>query len=298
MAYMATPSAILTLNGRSVEVPAFVCLADLQERAEAEFGLQPNSYDLFDACGKVETTALQRVVRMAGDEACQLELRERPEWKKLRELEARIEAVASQQMAAQSVPQPEVALLDLAILDGVGRALQGTIAGLAALETKVNQNLAPLVQSMALSQIDTKAKLETIDGFALKCRLDSLEELLSSMRMSAMPQDMPACKLDLSSEGEVWQKHRQQGFCRGGLKESAIEGRRNVCSSGAEGMGKLTRAFGEAREALDILHGVSTSPKAWHRALKPLGHDRGAGHRTLERKYLGSRSSPLLPPVS
>mmetsp|Transcript_102586 Transcript_102586/g.285707 ORF Transcript_102586/g.285707 Transcript_102586/m.285707 type:complete len:303 (+) Transcript_102586:96-1004(+) len=301
MAYMVTPSVVLSFGGRSVEVPSFSAFAELQEKAEAEFDLHPNSYDFFDVCGKVELSALQRVVRMAGDGPCQLELRERPEWKKLRELEARIEDVASRQTAASSTSQPTTETAEAGVVTQVESALSHLLAGLADVETKVNCSLAPLVQSMALSQIDIKAKLGSIDEIVLASRLDSLQEQIASLRAApAAQQDIPACKLDLGlgHESDVWLKHRQLAQTRGGRPTPSAEVWRPGSGAGAEGRAKSMRpAFGDVREALEVLPGVSSSPKAWSRAWKPLDHERGAGHRMLDRKLTASRSSPTLPPV-
>jgi len=93
---MRPPQVALTFNSRQVGLAVVKQLSDVHQEVEKVFGLQFGSYDIFDKCGKIEGEALERVLRMAGANAtCQLEVREHPEWKKMRELEERISMIAS-----------------------------------------------------------------------------------------------------------------------------------------------------------------------------------------------------------
>lgn len=50
--------------------------------------LHPAAYELHDHCGKVDAESFSRAV---GKGLCVLELREKPEWQRMREMQAQIE---------------------------------------------------------------------------------------------------------------------------------------------------------------------------------------------------------------
>lgn len=164
---------VLMFGDNHVEVPAVDEIEELQQYAEAEFGLHPDSYAFYDACGKVESSALQRVLRI-GNGMCVLDVRERPEWRKIRELEARIELLAEQ--AATGVTEEAVQFLEDRLLSKVQDLLIDLAADLGQAEAKMDGVLAPIIQSLALAQIDVKAKLDSFDAAAMQARLDSVEE--------------------------------------------------------------------------------------------------------------------------
>merc|ERR1712232_318120 len=63
----------------------------LTAQVAAELGLQPESFGLFDDFGKVtDSLTLQRAVDMATLSPCTLQVKEAPEWQKIRQMETKL----------------------------------------------------------------------------------------------------------------------------------------------------------------------------------------------------------------
>lgn len=147
----------LAFGGRAVEVfgpPALsacvlgvgseVALSDLAKAAEAQLGLHPESFDFFDAHGRIDTAAgLQRALRVAaakGPKPLALEVREKAVWAKLREMDAKIRSLTDAAcIGGGPVPVPLEAAFaahEQRVLAKVELALSEVRqAGLKALET-------------------------------------------------------------------------------------------------------------------------------------------------------------------
>lgn len=90
MAARGSPVA-LRFQGVVVDVSGDVGLEQLVARAAGAFGLQEDSFDLFDDCGKVGTSAaLKRSLRLAGGYTLILEVTQRPGSLQMAEVEARL----------------------------------------------------------------------------------------------------------------------------------------------------------------------------------------------------------------
>ncbi|CAE7257615.1 unnamed protein product [Symbiodinium natans] len=79
----------LAYGDRHVEVLSTAGYDGIRRQAEEVLSLHPEAYDLCDAHGKVEEETFERAVACAKG-FCVLQLREKPEWKKIRELETRL----------------------------------------------------------------------------------------------------------------------------------------------------------------------------------------------------------------
>lgn len=294
MAYMATPSVVLQFGDRTAEVPAAGGLADLRAAAEAEFDLQPDSYGFFDACGKVEGPALQRAFRLAAGGPCALEVRERPEWQRLRRLEARIEAVAAQQASGARAPPSGGPPAEQLVAEKVEAALRELSGELKRVEAKVDSSFAPFLKDLSAAQLDVQAKLDSFDAAAIAARLDDVEAQIAAGRAPDLPKGIPACALDLAPEP------RSDVLCR---RPDVAEGR-------VPGSGTSARPWAGARSVADA-QPAETLPrltKAWLRNSKlaelEWGEQLGAGPfvrcaaaRRLDGAAAGSRSTPVLPRV-
>merc|ERR1719352_1430536 len=83
----SSPAAINALSRLSADGN----LEALGAEVQAKLGLQPDSFTISDDFGKVtDSAALQRALDMAGESPCTLEVHEVPAWRKIREMDAKI----------------------------------------------------------------------------------------------------------------------------------------------------------------------------------------------------------------
>lgn len=190
----------------------------------AKLDLHPDSFSIFDDFGKVgDAVALQRAMDMAGDSPCVLEVREAPVWKKMREMESKMNILVAR------CPVVDRVLLDIEErsvkrFDSLASAFQLMHVGagglnsvadhtvlvrqsLEELETKVNQSIAPLLQCVAIQEIETKAKLDSLNMSLFSEELDAkvnngIAPMLQSMALQQMDlkdqleslQGSPSCR--------------------------------------------------------------------------------------------------------
>mmetsp|Transcript_112728 Transcript_112728/g.318602 ORF Transcript_112728/g.318602 Transcript_112728/m.318602 type:complete len:360 (+) Transcript_112728:85-1164(+) len=187
----AAPRAILAYGDLRIEAPPGAGLRELVEEAEAKFGLAPKSFAFFDGHGSVESpSALQRALRMASitgkeDDVCVLEVREHPEWKRMRDMDAQIQQLAS-------AGGPWARALESRILAKVEEALACLRADVRRVDAKATMavSLAPLIQEIAMEQIDLKesgaiavpplVKELALQHMDLKAKVDSLADIKPS----------------------------------------------------------------------------------------------------------------------
>jgi hypothetical protein len=106
---------------------------------------------------------------MAGKAEGEFEVvRECLEWPKLREMEQRIE-VMSAQMSLGAREQLTPSMVE-DVMSRVGGVFDSLASGLERVETKVDKVLAPLVESLSLGHIDTRAHIDRIDAAILELR--------------------------------------------------------------------------------------------------------------------------------
>jgi len=163
MASPATAGVALIFGGARIEVnPALASrrggLRAFAREAEQSWSLNAHSYDFFDARGnKVDSyPAVQQALQATSAGICTFEVRERPEGTMLRE--------ALQTFQAQILTQVNAALSD------VRREVDETTK-------KMNNCLAPMVQNIAMEQMDLRTKIDQMNDEALAARVDCLERI-------------------------------------------------------------------------------------------------------------------------
>lgn len=198
----------LTFGNASVQVLSTPegGLEALAAEVEAKFGLHPESFSIFDDFGKVEDSmALQRALDMAGDNPCILEVCEAPQWKKIREMDTKIKMLVARcpvvdrilmDIEEQSTKRFGKLASALQAVDERAR-LRGELVGaelresLEELDAKVSNSIAPLLQCVALQEMDLKAKLDSLDASLFSEELDKkvtsgIAPMLQSMALQQM----------------------------------------------------------------------------------------------------------------
>lgn len=202
---MTDQRVLLNFAGRQVEVPVAdeSGIAQLQHEAQTVFGVQQDTYSFFDACGKIEgDDALRRAMLMSadrGDGPFSLEVRERAEWQKMRYLEARIDTLAAQ--AGPGLSEWAIQQLEERVMSKTNDVITEAMECFRRTEAKVDQVIAPLLENLAVAQMDTKATLDGLSTAALEHRMDAIETRLTTSlaKMASRKESTPvsACKLDL-----------------------------------------------------------------------------------------------------
>mmetsp|Transcript_7929 Transcript_7929/g.20490 ORF Transcript_7929/g.20490 Transcript_7929/m.20490 type:complete len:314 (+) Transcript_7929:100-1041(+) len=168
-------SIVLTHGDAKAEVHAVANYEDLACEAQEQFGLHPESFNFFDQYGMIEGSKLHRALQGP----CVLEVREKPEWRRMREMSAQIEALmAAQQGQVVHVAEAEIEGKILAKVDAAVAKLR---EDLDRTDAKVERALAPMVQSMALQHMDIVARLQGVDLQAMRLQLDALEKSIAEL---------------------------------------------------------------------------------------------------------------------
>jgi len=200
-AAMAAESLVaVDFEGRSLQLSAERGLDGILREAEAKFGLNAKSFDLFDGHGKVDTEAAwRRAAHMSGQGSGRLLLRERPEWKKIREMDAQMAALSREQAC-------HMAALEGRILAHVDASLAELREGL---HTLMGSTL-PLTESLALEQMELKAMLPVVQSLAIERRASvpllqslALEQMELKERVEQILRDMPPGALMASAASEA-----------------------------------------------------------------------------------------------
>lgn len=96
---MASPVLFLAYGNRRLEVLSGAGFDSVCHQAEATLSLHPQSYEIHDACGKVDADSFDRSLASRG--LCVLELREKPEWQKMRQMEVQIQQILERSSEAE-----------------------------------------------------------------------------------------------------------------------------------------------------------------------------------------------------
>lgn len=189
------PSAVLVFEGTKLKVPLEGGVDALSGVVERKLGLHAGSFDIFDDYGKVDSPlALRRALTVAGPApagdgednkdmvAAQpmpvLQVRERPEWKKMREMDAKIEMLIQRCPVEDKVMQAtissfremdakvEMLIQRCPVEDKVLEAINDRVSAkakdvMSELDEKM-KSVAPLLQHMAQEQINMKVKLDRL----------------------------------------------------------------------------------------------------------------------------------------
>eukprot|EP00490_Sorites_sp_Unknown_P026920 CAMPEP_0114650200 /NCGR_PEP_ID=MMETSP0191-20121206/7516_1 /TAXON_ID=126664 /ORGANISM="Sorites sp." /LENGTH=330 /DNA_ID=CAMNT_0001863997 /DNA_START=39 /DNA_END=1031 /DNA_ORIENTATION=+ len=86
------PVLFLAYGQRRLEVLGGAGFDSVCHQAEAALSLHPQSYEIYDACGKVDADSFDRSLASSRG-LCVLELREKPEWQKMRQMELQIQGL-------------------------------------------------------------------------------------------------------------------------------------------------------------------------------------------------------------
>jgi hypothetical protein len=171
---MLTPRVLLRLGSTTAEVEALSperrgALRVLAREVEEGLGLYPQSYGLFGPSGKVDSVlSLRRALEEAGAGAgagdhpgtCELEVRERPEWKwaKLREVDGQIQMLSAKGAAIDAAMKEQ----EERIMARVEASLSKVREELIRTDAKVCQSVAPMVHCLSEDQIDLKSQIAEV----------------------------------------------------------------------------------------------------------------------------------------
>eukprot|EP00927_Polykrikos_kofoidii_P066322 TRINITY_DN61949_c0_g1_i1.p1 TRINITY_DN61949_c0_g1~~TRINITY_DN61949_c0_g1_i1.p1 ORF type:complete len:385 (-),score=59.91 TRINITY_DN61949_c0_g1_i1:126-1280(-) len=187
-------SVFLTFGDQKAELPMEdFGLQALEQIAEAQFGLVPKSYGFYDSHGKLDSAAaLRRALQMSvvcG--ACVIEVKERQEWVRIREMEEKIRALTDQANQEPARVAEAMSVVESRVLAAVNAALVEVWAGMKRTDEQVCCSMAPLVKNLAISQIQLRKEFEAVDDRLQKAH-SVIAPLLESL---AVEQIDTRCKL-------------------------------------------------------------------------------------------------------
>jgi hypothetical protein len=160
---------------------ADVTLEALAAEVQEKLGLHPESFSIFDGFGKVaNSTALKRALSTATNGVCSLEVHETAAWQKMREMDAKIQMLIARCPVADSIM--------MSIEERSATRFAKLRSALEGLDTKVSCSIAPLMQSMALQQMDAKEQHGSLDASQSIQEIDaringSIAPLMQSMAL-------------------------------------------------------------------------------------------------------------------
>lgn len=219
---MATPALFVAFGQRRLEVLCGAGFEAVCQQAEAALSLHPESYELYDQCGKVGSDNFDRALASSRG-VCLLELREKPEWKKMREMEVQIQklmertspdALHAAQLQAKQMEENVLKHVDLAIeklKEEFGEKLDkttlsdlsdsnSTMSRLANLETELAElvvNSSADFGHVESGLVTAQKELESLRGFTAD-QLQSMEK-----RMESMESFQKCCEHQLTQSYEL-----------------------------------------------------------------------------------------------
>jgi len=297
----------LTFEDTRVEVAldAEGGLEALAAEVQAKLGLHPDSFSIFDEFGKVEDSiALQRALDMAGDSSCELQVRESPQWKTIREMETKISMLVARcpvvdrvlmDIEERSAKRFEKLASAVQSVD-VRATLRSNIAGtelrasLEELDNKVSKSIAPLLQSVALQEMDLKA---TLDSLAASLFAKEMDAKINS-GIAPMLQSMALQQMDLKEKLDSLQESPSCRKCEG-LVDSLRDTRKEVDEVTTD-MGVFNGSLAEAHTQLKALqaevNNLSEQPTAggdmWGNILSAARQDTGKSPKQSKNNLCGA----------
>lgn len=199
---MTAPARIfLVFEGAWLEVDASVaqrrgCLRAFAREAEANWNLEPSSYEIQHESGKVDSLpALQRALEGACNGVCKLEIAERPEGRMMRIMRTEMRKMEDRVMAK--------------VEKMMGEARKENHWN----ETRLSGCIAPLVQCLASEQIAMREKVaqigEQVGELASVTTASSAQTLKDAETLEEELQQectmQAACDLDLSTSDDLGQ---------------------------------------------------------------------------------------------
>ncbi|CAK8988539.1 Uncharacterized protein SCF082_LOCUS1430 [Durusdinium trenchii] len=272
---MATPALFVAFGQRRLEVLCGAGFEAVCQQAEAALSLHPESYELYDQCGKVGSDNFDRALASSRG-VCLLELREKPEWKKMREMEVQIQklmertspdALHAAQLQAKQMEENVLKHVDLAIeklKEEFGEKLDkttlsdlsdsnSTMSRLANLETELAElvvNSSADFGHVESGLVTAQKELESLRGFTAD-QLQSMEK-----RMESMESFQKCCEHQLTQSYELPMVPMPDGVDLKELAEKifAIETDLNEHAITASAMnGHLESAVATAKQELESL---------------------------------------------
>jgi len=141
------PSIFLVFDGAWLEIETSLverrgCLRAFAREAETKWDLEPSSYEFQHESGKVDSiAALQRAMTGASNGVCKLEISERPDGKMMRTM------------------RKEMKLMEDRVMAKVENMLVEVRKENQCNETRLSGCIAPLVQCLAVEQIEMREKV-------------------------------------------------------------------------------------------------------------------------------------------
>mmetsp|Transcript_96382 Transcript_96382/g.171314 ORF Transcript_96382/g.171314 Transcript_96382/m.171314 type:complete len:576 (+) Transcript_96382:85-1812(+) len=153
-------SIFLAFGDRRLEVLARG-FEGIRSQAEAILGLHPQSYELHDSCGEVESSHTLDRVLACSKGFCVLNVREKPEWQKMRQMEQQIQQLIDKESSkadfSKALEETEKKIL--AQVDTVASDMKEQVK---ALQGQM-QTIVPLLKSLSCEQMDVRAKLSKLE---------------------------------------------------------------------------------------------------------------------------------------
>lgn len=228
-------------------------LRALAREAENKWDLQPGTFSFMGSSGKVDSAlALQHELMAAGSGSCKIEVLEHLEGKMMREMRKAVQACEDRMLikleASIANVQRDLQLVDTKVSGGLAPMVQCLaleqmeLRDLARANAKASRILAPMVQCIALEQMELRNK---ISAGALSIPIDDTMTHIHELSMGdrcSMPEkvvDADAMKTLSDVEKELEQDCVLQAVCD--LQKAAQDDlerlRMEVCS--LEGAGKV-----------------------------------------------------------
>eukprot|EP00929_Paragymnodinium_shiwhaense_P036755 TRINITY_DN19672_c0_g1_i1.p1 TRINITY_DN19672_c0_g1~~TRINITY_DN19672_c0_g1_i1.p1 ORF type:complete len:374 (-),score=103.33 TRINITY_DN19672_c0_g1_i1:198-1319(-) len=174
----APPKVIMKIGARKVELPVEPAvlatwggMQALQTAAEDQLGLVADTYSFFDEYGKVDTDGgLGRAVKMAGAGDFELEVRELPQWARLRAMEEKLQSLTpgAAPSTSSSAAAPEIDMeavadqIELAVTARVESALEELRGRQDRVEMRLNGSFTPLMERVSSEQAELRKALDRL----------------------------------------------------------------------------------------------------------------------------------------
>jgi hypothetical protein len=255
-----------------VEIPwkDDITLEAFTVEVQEKLGLHPESFSIHDSFGKVSTSvALRRALDTSPDCACALEVHEDAAWKKIREMDAKIQMLVARCPVADRVM--------MSIEERSANRFSKLRDVVQDLDVKVNCSMAPMLQTMALQQMEAREKLaspQSSPSFEeVEARITrSLAPLLQTMALQQM--DLKA-KLD-GIHLDAWSSSTEEKMAEG-LMDTQKE------------LADLATSYSEkVQEIEQCTKGLRQEMNAKHQDIQ----DVHAMMKALERKVQSSHEQP------
>jgi len=303
---------VLTFGDAGVQAWGDEGLEALHQQVLKRFALPADSFQLFDDCGRVDSErGLQRAVAMAGEGVCVLEVRERPEWRRLRELDGRLRTLAARVPSCDDLRALEDRMLQrlecvqkqrqderetvIGEADNPGKLLPHSWSAANALDScsrAAIEELQETIQSIRLHVESSIAELASSKASRLSAELDDLRAVVLQevASMSKAQEGVDFCLQSLHEKSQ--------------LTQEAVKSLRTEVRSLDQ---KCNDVVGNAAQPMSFAYGdnhfpaafTSTTPspsKHHHRILPEISYSKKKTH--VESKGISSPSTTNLAGVS